>query len=268
LYRLIVTDVDGTLLDNDSRITEYNRKALLECKKRGIGIILATGKSIDSILHLIKDLGLRLPQITLNGSVIIGPESEIINSLKINPGYYLEVIRFIKSSGYPPVVALDNGKLYLDDHHPDLKHLDGIGEKFIKVDSIETEYFARNTVDIYTPIEKSNPLDKALREKYSGKLQIIRSGRYFFDILNREATKGNALLSVIEPMGIKREEVAVFGDSPNDLSMFAVAGLKVAVKNSYPEILKKADIITDENYNSGLGKAIFKYILQDRSIFK
>jgi len=268
LYRLIATDVDGTLLDDDSRITEYNRKALLECKKRGIGIILATGKSIDSILYLIKDLELKLPQITLNGSVIIGPESEIINSLKIDPKYYFEVIKIIKSSSYPPVVALDNGKLYLEDQHPELKHLGDIGEKFIKVDSIETEYFARNTVDIYTPIEKSHPLDKTLREKYSGKLQIIRSGRYFFDILNREATKGNALLSVIEPMGIKREEVAVFGDSPNDLSMFAVAGLKIAVKNSYPEILKKADIITDENYNSGLGKAIFKYILQDRSIFK
>lgn len=268
MYRLIATDVDGTLLDNDSRITEYNRKALLECKKKGIGVILATGKSIDSILYLIKDLGLKLPQITLNGSVIVGPGSEIINSSKIDPGYYLEVIKIIKNSGYPPVVALDNGKLYLESHHPDLKHLGDIGEKFIKVDSIETECFVRNTVDIYVPIEQSDPLDKALREKYSGKLQIIRSGRYFFDILNRKATKGNALLSVIGPMGIKREEVAVFGDSPNDLSMFAVAGLKVAVKNSYPEILKKADIVTDENYNSGLGKAIFKHILQDRSIFK
>ena len=45
--------------------------------------------------------------------------------------------------------------------------------------------------------------------------------------------------------------------------MFEIAGLKIAVKNSYPEILKKADIITDENYNSGLGKAIYKYILKD-----
>ncbi len=268
MYRLIATDVDGTLLDDDSRITEYNKKALLECKKRDIGIVLATGKSIDSILYLIKDLGLKLPQITLNGGVITDPGSDIINSSKIDPKYYLEIIRFIKNSGYPPVIALDNGKLYLDDHHPDLKHLSDIGEKFIKVDSIETEYFARNTVDIYIPIEQSNPLDRALREKYSGKLQIIRSGRYFFDILNREATKGNALLSIIEPMGIKREEVAVFGDSPNDLSMFEIAGLRIAVKNSYPEILKKADIVVDENYNSGLGKAIFKYILQDRPIFK
>lgn len=264
MYRLIATDVDGTLLDKDSKLTEYNKKALLECKKRGIGIILATGKTMDSILHLIKELGLALPQITLNGSVTIGPDLKIIDSVKIDPTYYLDIIRFIRSGGYPPVIALDNGKLYLDSHHSDLKHLDIIGEKFIKVDSIETEYFAQNTVDIYIPMKESDPLDGALRKKYSDKLQFMRSGPYFFDILNIRATKGNALLSVIDKLGIKREEVAVFGDSPNDLSMFAMAGLKVAVNNSYPEILEMADIITDDNHNSGLGKAIYKYILKDR----
>jgi hydroxymethylpyrimidine pyrophosphatase-like HAD family hydrolase len=56
--------------------------------------------------------------------------------------------------------------------------------------------------------------------------------------------------------------VVVFGDSYNDLSMFKESGLNIAVRNSYPEVLKKADIITDENYNSGLGKAIYKYVLK------
>jgi hydroxymethylpyrimidine pyrophosphatase-like HAD family hydrolase len=60
---------------------------------------------------------------------------------------------------------------------------------------------------------------------------------------------------------ISKDEIAVFGDSPNDLSMFGSAGLKIAVRNSYPEVLRNADYITDENYNSGLGKAIYKYIL-------
>ena len=68
---------------------------------------------------------------------------------------------------------------------------------------------------------------------------------------------------MIDSFGINKEEVVVLGDSPNDLSMFEIAGLKIAVKNSYPEILEKADIITDESYNSGLGKAIYKYILED-----
>jgi HAD superfamily hydrolase (TIGR01484 family) len=172
-------------------------------------------------------------------------------------------VGFIRDNGIPPVIALDNGKLYIEEYHPDLKHLDDIDEEFIKVDSIDTDHFAKNTVDIYIPIIQSDPLEKALREKYSDKLQFIRSGEHFFDILNKGATKGNALLAILDELGISPREVAVFGDSPNDLSMFEVAGLKVAVKNSYPEILEAADIITEENYNSGLGKAIYKYILKN-----
>ena len=264
LYKLIATDVDGTLLDNNSQMTEFNRKALLECVKRGIKVVLATGKTMDSILYIVKDLGLCPPQITLNGSVTINPDLEIIRSSKIDPVYYYEIVREIKSNNYQPVIALENGKLYLEEYHPDLKYMDDIGEKFENVSSIETDYYANNTVDIYIPIEESNPLDNKLRKKYSDKMQFIRSGKFFFDILNKDATKGNALLALIDSQGIKKEEIAVLGDSPNDLSMFEIAGLKIAVKNSYPEILEKADIVTDESYNSGLGKAIYKYILEGR----
>jgi Cof subfamily protein (haloacid dehalogenase superfamily) len=263
LYRLIASDVDKTLLDNDSMMPELNRNALIECKKRGIGVVLATGKTMDSILHLVKDLGLELPQITLNGSVTISPEMEVIRASKIDSGTYREIVGFIKKNGYPPVIALDDGKLYIEKYHPDLKHLDDIGEEFIEVKSIETDYFCKNAVDIYIPILESHPLDRALRDKYSDRLQFVRSGDYFFDILNKDATKGNALLSIAENLKIKRDEVAVFGDSPNDLSMFEMAGLRIAVRNSYPEVLEKADIITDESFNSGLGKAVFKYILKD-----
>jgi Cof subfamily protein (haloacid dehalogenase superfamily) len=263
LYKIIATDVDGTLLDADSRITKLNREALLECREKGIEVILATGKTMDSIEYLIKELNLVLPQIVLNGSMTMSPQMETIRASRIEPNIYRDVVDFIRDNGMPPVIALDNGKLYIEEYHPDLKHLDNIDEEFIKVDSIDTDHFAKNTVDIYIPIIQSNPLEKALREKYSGKLQFIRSGEYFFDILNKGATKGTALLAILDELGISPREVAVFGDSPNDLSMFEVAGLKVAVKNSYPEILEAADIITDENYNSGLGKAIYKYILKN-----
>ena len=263
MYKLIATDVDGTLLDADSRMPELNREALLECREKGIEVILATGKTMDSIEHLVKELDLKLPQIVLNGSMTLSPKMEIIRASRIDPNIYRDVVGFIRENGFSPAIALDNGKLYIEEYHPDLKHLDDVDEEFIKIDSIDTDNFAHNAVDIYIPIIQTNPLDKALREKYSDKLQFIRSGEYFFDILNKGATKGTALLAIIDELGISPQEVAVFGDSPNDLSMFGIAGLRIAVKNSYPEILEAADIITEENYNSGLGKAIYKYILDD-----
>ena len=262
MIKLLVTDVDGTLLNNDSKLTSQNKEAVLACRDKGIKVVLATGKSVDSILWLIKLLNLKLPQITLNGSVIVDKDLKTVYAKKIPQKYYFEVIRAIKKKEYSPLISLDNGKIFIEEYHEDLNHLEKIGEKFIKVDSIETDYFSKNTVDIYIAIKDTDTLDSYLRRKFSGKLQFVRSGEYFFDILNLGVTKGSALEYLSKILNIKKEEIVVFGDSPNDLSMFSKAGLAVAVRNSYPEVLAKADIITDENYNSGLGKAIYKYVLK------
>lgn len=263
MIKLLVTDVDGTLLDNNSNLPALNRRAILACKSKGIGVILATGKSIDSIIHIVSLLDLKLPQITLGGAVIVSSDLKIIYSVKIKPMLYLEVIRTIKEKGYHPLAVLEDGKIFFENYHPDMEHIKKVGEKLIKVDSLETSYFSKNSVNINVPIKETDPLDKFLRDKFSGKLQIVRSGEYFFDILSLGASKGNALSYIAKLLDIKKEEIVVFGDSYNDLSMFEEAGLRIAVKNSYSEVLEEADIITDENYNCGLGKAIFKYILKD-----
>ncbi|MBE3095001.1 MAG: HAD family phosphatase, partial [Actinobacteria bacterium] len=67
MIKLLVTDVDGTLLDNKSELPDFNKKALIECLDRKIEVILATGKSFASIFWLVELLGLKMPQITLNG---------------------------------------------------------------------------------------------------------------------------------------------------------------------------------------------------------
>ncbi len=262
MVKLIVTDVDGTLLDNDSKLSTINRNAILGCLKRNIGIILATGKTIDSIMYLIRSMGLKLPQITMNGAITFGSDLKIVESIKISPENYFKIIGIIKKRGYTPLVALENGRIFYDQYHQDMKGLEKIGEIIEKTPKVETEYFSENTVDINIPILESDPLDKYLRNRFSGDLQFVRSGKYFFDILHLDATKGNALVKVCKKLKIKREEVMVFGDSPNDLSMFDVAGIAVAVENSYPEVKKKAGIITGANYNSGFGRAVYKYILK------
>ena len=262
MVKLIATDVDGTLLDNNSNLSTINRNAILECHKKNIGVILATGKTIDSIMHLIRSLGLKLPQITMNGAITFGSDLKIAESIKISPDNYFKIINVIKKRGYTPLVALENGRIFYEEYHRDMKGLERIGEKLEKTHNIETEDFTKNTVDINITFLESDPLDKYLRNRFSDDLQFIRSGKYFFDILHLDATKGNALVKICKRLKIKKEEVAVFGDSPNDLSMFDVAGIAVAVANSYPEVKRKAGIITDENFNSGFGKAVYKHILK------
>jgi len=265
MIKLIVTDVDGTLLDNNSELSSLNKKAIFESRKKGIEVILATGKSICSILYLIKLFGLKLPQITLNGAVIIDKDLEIINVIKLEPRYYLEAIKTIKKKGYSPLVALINGKIFFEKYHPDMDHIIKVEPKITKTENIETEYFSSNAANVHIAIEETDPLDSYLRKKFSGKINFIRSGKYYFDMLNPDASKGNALAILLKKLNITKDEIVVFGDSYNDLSMFKESGLNVAVRNSYPEVLKQADIITEENNNSGFGKAIYRHILGGRN---
>ncbi len=261
MIKLVVTDVDGTLLDNKSEITELNKRALLECKSKNIGVILATGKSISAVLPIIKMLDLKLPQITLNGTVILDNNLKVIDSTKIGQQYFYEVLSAISQKGYSPLIALTDGRILYESYDSAFAVFQKINEPIYKVDSLEKEIYAHDCVSLSVAIKEDDPLDAYLRKRFSGKLQLVRSGEYFFDILSKDASKGHAIEFITNMLKIRKDEIAVFGDSPNDLSMFGCAGLRIAVRNSYPEVLKSADYITDENYNSGLGKAIYKYIL-------
>lgn len=263
MIKLLVTDVDGTLLDNKSELPDFNKKALVECLDRKIEVILATGKSFASIFWLVELLGLKMPQITLNGSVIVTKDSQISSFVRINPEYYHEIIADIRNQGCSPLVALADGSILYDKEHPTFEAYRKINEKLLQVKDIDDEKYCRSCVDISVTIKETDPLDSYLRNKYKGKLQFVRSGEYFFDILNPDATKGNALRQIAEKFGFRKEEIAVLGDSYNDLSMFDQSGLRIAVKNSYEKVLQSADFVTDENYNCGLGRAIYKYILKD-----
>jgi len=260
-YKLIVTDVDGTLLDANSNLPAPNRKALLECMDACIGVILATGKTIDAIYPLVRSLNLKLPQITQSGAVTVNRDLRIISSTVIGPDHYLDVVKTIKREGGYPLACLSSGKIFYEKYHPDMDHIKKVGEKLIPVDSLQTPYFSHHATILSTAIAETHPLDRLLRDKYSSVLQVVRSGQYFFDILNLKATKGNALLKLLEVLNIDPKSIAAFGDSPNDLSLFEVAGLKIAVGNAYQSVLDQADIITAENYRYGLAQAIYGHLL-------
>jgi len=262
MFKLLVTDVDGTLLDHQSRLTELNKKAIKDCIRAGIQVIIATGKSFPSITDLIKEFDLQLPQITLGGAVTITPEGKVIDFVTIPEKIYHEIIDIVRAKGYEPLIATADGKIYYQKFVPGMKNVMDIGEKLYKADNIKKNEFAKHAVSIFLSIAADDPLDSYIRKEFGQRMLVVRSGKYFFDILNIKASKGNALKNIMKRLNISKNEVISFGDSQNDISLFRESGFSIAVKNSYPELIEVADAITDENHKSGLGKAIYKYILQ------
>lgn len=261
MFKLLVTDVDGTLLDKQSKLTEMNKRAIKECIKAGIQVVIATGKSFASVTDLIKEFDLQLPQITLGGAVTITPDGKVIDSVTIPEKIYHEIIDMVRARGYEPLIATVDGNLYYQKFVPGMKNVMEIGETLYKADNIKKDEFAKHSVSIFLSITAEDPLDSYIRKEFGSRLLVVRSGKYFFDILNIKASKGDALKKLIKRLKIAKNEVISFGDSQNDISLFRESGFSIAVKNSYPELIEIADAVTDENHKSGLGKAIYKYIL-------
>ncbi len=261
MFKLLVTDVDGTLLDKQSKLTELNKRAIKDCIKSGVGVVIATGKSFPSIKNLIKEFDLQLPQITLGGAVTITPEGKVIDSVTISEKIYHEIIDEVRSRGYEPLIATVSGDIYYQKFVSGMKYVMEIGEKLTKTDNIKKDEFAKHCVSIFLSIPAEDPLDAYIRKEFGHRMLVVRSGKYFFDILSIKASKGNALKNLLKRLNISKNEVISFGDSQNDISLFKESGFSIAVKNSYPELIAVADAITDEHHKSGLGKAIYKYIL-------
>jgi len=263
MYRLLVTDVDGTLLDSCSRLPEENKKAVFRCHDRGIGVVLATGKTIYGIRGLVKELEIKLPQITIHGAVSYDAKENILDASTIRPDLYFEVIKTIKQRGHPVFTATPDGILYCDKKNTRSRIMEDIGEKIVMVKSLETEELANSSVCMSVLIEESDPLEGILRERFLKDLQLVRSGKFFFDLLNKDSTKGKALTKLTKDLGFNKEEIAAIGDSYNDLSLFEISGLKIAVSNACDKLIEKADVTVAGNDECGFAQAVREYIIQE-----
>lgn len=91
-------------------------------------------------------------------------------------------------------------------------------------------------------------------------LNEIKNGHYFFDIVNKNVNKGNAITDLLKILKINKKNSLCFGDSINDIEMFKSVGTSVAMGNSIEEIKNTANYITDTNDNDGISKFCNKYL--------
>lgn len=269
--RLIALDLDGTLLDSQKRLSVRNREILEECLRRGIHIVPTTGRTVDGIPDIIKEIpGIRYA-ITTNGAVIEDMEENRTLDTKLLP-WKTAVELFEAVSGYH--VMYD---AYIDRRGVTeprfFEHLEEYGIP------PQLQGLIRATRDVYPsiiehvksakkPVEKVNLFfsDMEEREIVRKLLEprediLITSSMPFNLELNAiGATKGGGILRLAAHLGLKREQTMAIGDGENDFSMIKDAGIGVAMKNAIPALHEIADYITDTNDEDGVALAISHFV--------
>ena len=269
-YKLLVLDVDGTLLNDNKELTKRTRAALLKVQQMGVHLVLASGRPTYGVMPLAKELELNHYGgyvLSYNGSQIFDVQNgELLFEKRINPEMIPYLDRKAKKNDFDiftyhkDVIITDN---------PDNEHIrreaELSGMRLVKVENfVEAIDFAPCKCMLVSDDEESLiGLEEHWHRRLNGELDVFRSEPYFLEVVPCFIDKANTLGILLEKLSVSPEEVVAIGDGVCDFSMIQLAGLGVAMGNAQDSVRRCADFVTATNNEDGVAVAVEKAILSE-----
>lgn len=267
--KLIVVDVDHTLLNNESKLSARNEKALKAAMQQGVKVMLATGKNFASCQFIVQQLGLDTPGIYTQGLTIYNADGTLRHQQTLDPNIARRVITFAEERGFA-VVAYSEGRLITKTVNPYVMELH-TRWKETKPEAVGPlqnllATTAMNKLVLVSPgdVGKIKALRWQLGTQLNGSARIMSGGvPHMVEVLPPGASKGKALRALLKELNVKAENVLAIGDGENDVEMIQLAGVGVAVANAEQALKDVADEITLSNEKDGVAVMVEKYVLPE-----
>lgn len=269
-YKLLVLDVDGTLLNDEREISKRTLAALLKVQQMGVRIVLASGRPTYGLMPLAKTLELGNYGgfvLSYNGCQIIKAQNgEILFERRINPEMLPYLEKKARKNGFA-IFTYHDDTLITDS--PDNEYIKNEALlnnlKIIKEDEFSTAIdFAPCKCMLVSNKEKALiGLEQHWEKRLAGTLDAFRSEPYFLEVVPCGVNKANTLGALLEHLGVTREEVIAVGDGVCDVTMLQLAGMGVAMGHSQDSVKVCADYVTASNEEDGVALAVEKLILAE-----
>jgi Cof subfamily protein (haloacid dehalogenase superfamily) len=261
--RLVIADVDGTLVTQQKELTERARAAVRKLHDQGILFTITSGRPPRGMKMLIEPLALTAPVAAFNGGLLVSPElktlrqhfvpeaaarraAEILRAHKLAVWVYTDQDWFVPERHgphvdreewtvkFPPVVVPS-----VDDQLQGVIKITGVSDDFDEVASCEQD----------------------VRQQCGDQVSAARSQPYYLDVTHPKANKGTVVDLLSEMLQVPRENIATLGDMPNDILMFRRSGVSVAMGQSSDAVKQAAQYVTTSNEEEGFALAIERYVL-------
>lgn len=259
--KLLVSDVDGTLVNNSNQIGELSKDLVAKLKKKNILFSLASQRIYSSLIPIASSLDIEIPLISLNGALVKGRNGTVLNKSVINPKTVAKAISMAQNTMVRIALCYNDEIIYTDDNSVLKDFMSRVGTTYRLVDSYD-KYMDDVLEIILMGNEKKNVKDIMRKLKFpfnfSLKIKYYRSNSmdkvYNLEVLRKGVSKKTGLKALTKHLGVKKNEVVVFGDWYNDRDLFDFGGLNVALNNAVPELKEKANYITEKtNDEDGVG---------------
>lgn len=277
-YKMLVSDMDFTLLNKEKKVSERNREAIVKAIEKGVHMVVATGRIYTSARVYARLLGLSTPIIASNGAIIreavfnnpMDTERTIYKET-LKPETVREMIRLSRKYGLlchffteDTIYAekLVNISLRYTEWNKYLGEEDQVKIKI--VDDVEN-IIEQDKVKILKSVvvDEDNEKIQKLRDGIikTGIVSASQSMSNNLEVMNKGVTKGNAVKILAQMYGIEREEIIAIGDNENDMSMIEYAGMGVAMGNAEESLKNVANHITGDYLEDGVAEVIERFIL-------
>jgi len=260
--RCVLADVDGTLVTQEKNLTERTVDVVRRLHGSGILFAVTSGRPPRGMSMLIEPLALSTPISAFNGGLIVDNQMQTIEQHAVPKEVVGPVIELMASQGLDVWVYQGGDWLVTEEKGPHVDreawtvqfppkvvpNYEGITEKVSKVTGVSDDR------------EKIDRATQAAREMFGHRASVAQSQPYYLDITNPEANKGGVVRFLASTFQLSTEEIVTIGDMPNDILMFAHAGVSIAMGNASPEVQRAARFVTTSNEDEGFANAIERFV--------
>ncbi|MBV1833881.1 Cof-type HAD-IIB family hydrolase [Novacetimonas pomaceti] len=262
--RLVLADVDGTLVTKDKILTPRAIRAVERLRERGILFTITSGRPPKGMKMVIDPLKIDQPIAGFNGGMMVRPDFSVIEARTLTADTARKVIGIIRDHKADPWVYNGNDWIVsrIDAPHVareqwTVKFPPKVGVIGDELDQVVKITGVSDDLDLMKRLE--HDLQQALGDTASAAL----SQPYYVDVTNRDANKGGVVMTLERLLGIPASQMVTLGDQPNDVLMFRKSGMSIAMGQASPEVQKQATYVSTSCEEEGFANGIEKYVLGD-----
>ena len=262
--RLLLADVDGTLVTQDKVLTPAAISAARDLAGAGIALAITSGRPPRGMSMLIEPLALRTPIAGFNGGVLVAPDLTVIESHTLDVGVARAALKLILDQGLDAWVYTPDAWLIRDRAAPHVAR-EAWTVKFEA--TVVTAFTDADLANVVKIVGISDDLalvaacETIVQRVLGDTASAARSQPYYLDVTHPLANKGAVVTSLSRRLDIPAAQIATMGDMPNDVLMFADSGFSIAMGNADDAVKDRASVVTDSNENEGFAKAVREFIL-------
>lgn len=269
-WKVLVLDVDGTLLNEQQAITSRTKAALLKVQQLGIKLVLATGRPTHGVFGLAKALEMDLNGgyiLTYNGALIIQMDNnERVFERQVAPDF-IPYLAKEAAKRKCPLFTYQNDTIWTNDsqnpHIVQEAALNGMVLKQVDDFAGAVDFASHKCMLVHDNEQVLAELETRWKKRLAGSLDVFRSEPFFLEVVPQFVDKANTLSVLLELLQVPSAQVMAIGDGVCDVTMLQLAGLGIAMQHAPESVKACADDVTLSNNNDGVAAAVEKHILAE-----